>query len=144
MGAHASAYLYWGIDFNDVYVEKIEKEEYDIHDQKTGKKTGKKGTESKTYYVNKHNGKKYDHDDYSLGIKEKYIHKMEQESDSKIIGVLVGEVSEQNGGSHDIDDSMLQKAKDELDKVLLTHLLTGTGLIAKVKPRLILNLYWSY
>ena len=144
MGADASAYLYWAVNFDDIFVEKVEKEVYDIHDKRTGEKTGEKGFDMKTYFVNIHNGKKYPDDISQLGIKDEFIHRLDQDSPHTIIGIPVARVTEENGGSEIVDPEKLKAAKEKLDSVLLTHLLTGTGLIAKANPKLILNLYWSY
>lgn len=144
MGADASAHLFYGINLSEIFLLKKEKEEYDIYDTKTGKKTGKKGYDIKTVYVNKHNGRNYGSGIDSLGINDKYIHSLNQDSDEYVIGILIESVRDENGGYEEIDPIKLEKAKETLDKILVSYLLLGNGLIAKVNFKLILNLYWSY
>ena len=148
MGADARAYLYFGIPLSDIYTEVEENEKYEIHDQKTGNPTGRMGSEKKMFFVNKHTGKKYLHEKESLGIKEEYIHMLEQESDkisNLIIAVQVGCISDYGtGGTLEITPEEIDKAKAKFDLITTHHLLLGNGLCAVVKPKLMLNLYWSY
>lgn len=140
MGADASAYLILGIDFGDVYELKNDETEYDIHDLKTGLKTGKKGYETTTYYQNIHTKEKYDTEEiYDLGISNDYIHSMEQESKDYMVGVIVGSVTDSNGSYKNITTEMLDKAHKKFEELIRPHLKNF-----KIEPRLILHLYWSY
>jgi hypothetical protein len=139
MGADAYAYLFLGVDFNDIYEHRVEKEEYDLHDPKTGQKTGQKGVEKKEYYVNIHNEQKSPDDIYSLPIEEKYIHNLSQEGDERIVGIKVARVADEGGGSIDIPMEKILACKEQFDAIIGPHL---NGV--KIEPKLVLNLYWSY
>lgn len=145
MGSDAYAYLYLAVKFDDVYETKVETTEYDIHDQKTGKKTGQKGTDTVKYLLNRYTGQRIDNvNPYQLveedgsGITEDNLIRTEQESGSYYLGVKVASAGWRNAISK-IDDDKLEKARAEFEKIV-RPLLGQSGL----KPELILNLYWSY
>ena len=46
--------------------------------------------------------------------------------------------------STEITPEEIDKAKAKFDLITTHHLLLGNGLCAVVKPKLMLNLYWSY
>jgi hypothetical protein len=143
MGADASAYLYVGIPFSDVYEELVSIEEYDKFNERTGEKTGIRGTDTKKFFVNKHTKQLYPHNYEELGIADKYIQRMDQEDrDAVIIGIKVKSISD--GGYKFISEMEMEAVETELNEMLIPHLLTGDGRIALVEPKLILNLYWSF
>jgi len=138
-GYSASSNLYLGIDLADIFVLKTESEEYDLHDPRTGKKTGKKGKDSKVFFINKHTGERYPNDVYELPIEESYRHQIACESEDYILGVSVGHIGMYDTCFKDITPKMIEQARKKFDEIVGPHL--GDK---KVEPRLILNLYHSY
>lgn len=145
MGADASAYLYLAVKFEDVYERKQEVTEYDIHDQKTGKKTGKKGTDTVKYFLNKYTGKRYDlteprhiSEEDDAELQESNILQMEQESDNYYIGVQVASAG-WRGSMAKVPENRLAEARAEFEQKI-RPILGDSGL----QPELVLNLYWSY
>ena len=140
MGAHAIAYLILGVNLENIYNLINKETEYDLHDPKTGLKTGKKGYESDTYYMNFFTKEIYKTDKiYQLGISEDYIHKMDQDSEEYFIGVIVSSINDHNGGYNCIKPEKIEEAHKKFHEIVDPHL---NGL--KLEPQLILNLYWSY
>lgn len=136
MGADASAYLYLGVKFESVYKKDKDVKEYDLHDPKTGLKTGKKGQDTTVYYENLHTKERFDDDRYDLPT-EKYTHNLEQESEKYIIGVCVGSCSTYGEQVKSINKDVLDKAYAEFEKNVRPF-------VGDLQPELMLNLYWSY
>lgn len=135
MGADYYAKLYLGVNFTDVYETKTEKEQYELHDPKTGKKTGKFAEDSKSVYVNKFTKEQYPHNVSSLPLNS-LIHDLDQEGSHTIIGVLIGEADQYDQISS-ISSTNLDKKKSELAEIMKKHGIT-------LEPKLTLNLYCSY
>jgi len=136
MGADASAYLFLGVDFDEVYKKGTDVKEYDLHDPKTGLKTGKKGQDKTEYYENIHTKERYENERYLLPT-EDFTHNLQQESDDYLIGVTVKRINESNGGHEFVDPKDLEKARAEFEKKVRPF-------CGSIEPRLVLNLYWSY
>ncbi len=99
MGADYSAYLYYGIRFEELFKLETKVEEYDIHDIKTGKPTGKKGKETNTYLVlipsNKNLGKVEGNSiEASIPFLTDMIHYTEQGANDIIFGFAIERVDE--------------------------------------------------
>lgn len=138
MGADAYAYLYLGVKFDEVYKKGEDVQEYDLHDPKTGAKTGKKGQEKTGYYENLHTKEKFvGANRYDLPT-EDFTHGLDQDSDEYIIGVQIAKCDDHGSSGHDsVSQEELEKAKAEFEKNVRPF-------CGNIQPELVLNLYWSY
>lgn len=143
MGADATANLYLGVDLDDVFTYEKESIPYELHDPRTGEKTGQIEYEYTDVWTNVFTNEKVEElGDYFYDIEKKYgimddlLISLGQESDcAQIIGFKIADNEDDNDGWSEL--SAVEEARIKFERIL-------RPIIGDLKPRLLVNLYWSY
>jgi len=123
--------------FEEIFEYKVDVTEYDIFDQRTGKKTGKKGTDKTEYYVETATGVKVDIDpEYEDGL----IRHLDDRGGKVLVGVVAARVGMYDDEWYkEISTEDLAKSKNELTSEFKKAGLT----MPPGEPKLILKLNYS-
>lgn len=145
MGLSSTANLYYGIRYDAVFKTIETRQEYDLHDPKTGLKTGKKGYDILEQVQNIHTDEIYDIKKEPYGLfpelkNEDFLFDMIQEGSitDSIIGICIAYHSNcSDDNCSIISEEKLEIAKSKFEKKFRKY-------IGDLKPELMLNLYQSY